>query len=96
MAEITIPTDPKMAEKTVPDIEQTSSLHDQNATKFVEFDTHDVDEAFAAFQGYDAIIVDKATDKRLLRRIDQRILPIMCLIYGMFVQESTGICSVRD
>jgi hypothetical protein len=82
MAEISTTHDP-MTEKTVADVEKISSLDGQDGAKFVEFDAHKVDEAFAAFQGHESIIVDEATNKRLLRKIDRRILPIMCLIYGM-------------
>lgn len=84
MAEITT-TDKKMTDETVADMGKVSSLDDHNAAKFVEFDIHKVDEAFAAFQGHEPIIVDEATDKRLLRKIDRYILPIMCLVYGMYV-----------
>lgn len=81
-------TDSKMTEKHVADVGKVPSLDDQNAAKLVEFDTNNVDAAFAAIQGYESIVVDAATDKRLLRRIDRRILPIMCLIYGMYVKKS--------
>lgn len=59
------------------------SMDDTNAVELLKGGTHNVDEAFAVFQGRETIIVDDATDKRLLRKIDRRILPVMCLIYGM-------------
>ena len=44
----------------------------------------DADEAMKAFQTEDGevIVLDEATNRRLLRKIDLMILPIMCVIYG--------------
>ena len=83
MAEI-IATDKKVSDNTAADMRKDLSMDDLNAAELVKADKKNVDEAFAAFQGYGDIVVDEATDKRLLRRIDKRILPIMCLIYGMY------------
>ena len=43
--------------------------------------SQDADEAMKAFQSEDAelLILDRATDRRLLREIDYTILPIMCV-----------------
>jgi len=43
----------------------------------------DADEALAAFAGHESIEVDEATNKRILRKIDRRILPILCVVYGL-------------
>lgn len=51
--------------------------------KVAKADAGNVDEAYAAVQGYGDVVVDAATDRRLLRTIDRHILPIMCVIYGM-------------
>lgn len=50
----------------------------------------DGDEAMKAFdelQG-EAIELDDATNRRLLRRIDLHIMPIMCLVYAMNFLDS--------
>ena len=44
----------------------------------------DADEAMKAFQTEDGeiIVLDESTNRRLLRKIDYTILPVMCVIYG--------------
>ena len=44
----------------------------------------DADEAMKAFQTEDGeiIVLDESTNRRLLRKIDYMILPVMCVIYG--------------
>lgn len=84
MAEIA-PAHNKSTDDTAADVEKIPSVDDTNATELVKSSPKHVDEAFIAFQGHEDIVVDEATDKRLLRRIDRRILPIMCIIYGMYV-----------
>ncbi|RAL15091.1 allantoate permease family MFS transporter [Aspergillus homomorphus CBS 101889] len=52
----------------------------------------DADEALAAFQNLqgEVIELDEATNKRLLRRIDWHIMPVMCFVYGMnFLDKTT-------
>lgn len=50
----------------------------------------DADEAMQAFQDMqgEAIELDEATNKRLLRRIDWHMMPIMCVVYGMNYLDS--------
>ena len=83
MAEITASVN-KPADNTAAEIGKSVSLDDLHAAELVKANPNNVDEAFAAFQGDGSIIVDEATDKRILRKIDKRILPIMCIIYGMY------------
>lgn len=61
-------------------LESTMPTHDDKVAKAAD---GNVDEAYAAVQGYGDVVVDAATDRRLLRTIDRHILPIMCVIYGM-------------
>lgn len=44
---------------------------------------NDADEAMKAFEGHggELLLLDEATNKRLLRRIDQNILPV-CVAHG--------------
>lgn len=56
----------------------------------IEKHAHDADEAMKAFsemQG-EAIELDEATNRRLLRTIDWHLMPIMCCIYGMNYLDS--------
>ncbi|OJJ45187.1 hypothetical protein ASPZODRAFT_69492 [Penicilliopsis zonata CBS 506.65] len=85
MADIAaVPEDRKTGEKA-------GSIHEQGSVELVKGDTDDVDEAFAVFQGHQEVVVDAATDKRLLRKIDRYILPVMCLIYGMNYLDKTTL-----
>lgn len=57
----------------------------------LEKHAHDADEAMKAFdelQG-EAIELDEATNRRLLKTIDWHMMPIMCFIYGMNYLDST-------
>lgn len=59
------------------DIECMPTTNSANASEIIKVNRRDADEALAAFEGHEAVVVDEATNKRLLRRIDRRILPIM-------------------
>lgn len=72
----------KMADDAV-NMGATTPVVDEADTKLGKADAANVDEAYAAFQNHGDVVVDAATDKRLLRTIDRHILPIMCVIYGM-------------
>lgn len=56
----------------------------------LEKHAHDADEAMKAFESMhgEAIELDEATNKRLLRTIDWHMMPIMCCIYGMNYLDS--------
>ena len=55
--------------------------------------SHEADEAMKAFQAYQGQIIeiDEATNKRLLRRIDWNLMPIMCVVYGLNYLDKTTI-----
>ena len=55
--------------------------------------SHDADEAMKAFEGYDGevIHIDEATNKRLLRKIDLHIMPLMCIVYGLNYLDKTTL-----
>lgn len=64
---------------------------------------HDADEAMKAFESQqgEVMAIDEATNKRLLRRIDWNLMPIMCVIYGLqFLDKTTisyaSIMGLRD
>lgn len=51
---------------------------------------NDADEAMKAFAGHEGEVIelDEATNKRLLRKIDWHLMPIMCLVYAMNFLDS--------
>ncbi|KAF2173980.1 hypothetical protein M409DRAFT_62172 [Zasmidium cellare ATCC 36951] len=55
--------------------------------------SHDADEALKAFQGHEGevITIDEATNKRLLRRIDWNLMPVMCIVYGLNYLDKTTL-----
>ena len=66
-------------------VDSPTPIDDEHGSKkLTKADAENVDEAYAAFQAHGDVVVDAATDKRLLRTIDRHILPIMCVIYGMY------------
>lgn len=60
----------------------------------LEKHAHDADEAMKAFEDLhgEAIELDEATNRRLLRTIDWHMMPIMCCVYGMNYLDSM-LCS---
>lgn len=55
--------------------------------------SHDADEAMKAFMGHEGQVIelDEATNKRILRRIDWNMMPIMCVVYGLNFLDKTAI-----
>lgn len=72
----------------------TSSAVDIQTAKHVdptlEKHAHDADDAMKIFDELhgEAIELDEATNKRLLRTIDWHMMPIMCFVYGMNYLDS--------
>jgi len=55
--------------------------------------SHDADEAMKAFadmRGVD-LTIDEATNRRLVRKIDLNLLPVMCIVYGLNYLDKTTI-----
>ena len=53
----------------------------------------DADEALQAFAGLDgeSLVIDEQTNRRLLRRIDLHLMPLMCVIYGLNYLDSESL-----
>jgi MFS transporter, ACS family, allantoate permease len=53
----------------------------------------DADEAMKAFKDREGeiIVIDEATNKRLLRRIDWNLMPLMCVVYGLNYLDKTTL-----
>lgn len=54
-------------------------------------DSNDADEAFKIFQAGETIVLTPEDEKRLLRKIDLHILPLLCLVYGLNYLDKTSI-----
>ncbi|MCJ1248776.1 hypothetical protein MMC30_005995 [Trapelia coarctata] len=89
-----------MAEKqgiavTPPDVEKTPidirGIGDVPVADFIKHKI-DADEAMKAFEGHEGeiLVLDDATNKRLLRSIDLHLMPLLCIIYGLnFLDKTT-------
>jgi ACS family allantoate permease-like MFS transporter len=55
--------------------------------------SHDADEALKAFANHKGPVlhIDEATNKRLLRRIDLHLMPLLCLVYGLNYLDKTTL-----
>ncbi|KAI9725141.1 MAG: hypothetical protein M1828_003483 [Chrysothrix sp. TS-e1954] len=55
--------------------------------------SHDADEAMKAMAENEGLSleIDEATNKRLLRKIDMTIMPILCIVYGLNYLDKTTI-----
>ncbi|KAF2436073.1 putative MFS allantoate transporter [Tothia fuscella] len=55
--------------------------------------SHDADEALKAFASHqgEVLHIDAATNKRLLRRIDLHLMPLLCLVYGLNYLDKTTL-----
>ena len=53
--------------------------------------SNDADEAMKAFANGEKVEIDEITNKRLLRRIDLHLMPLLCLIYGLNYLDKTTL-----
>ena len=63
---------------------EDQSFRASEETQLPRYD-QDADEALKAFDGYEgeSLVVDEETNRRLLRKIDLNLMPLMCVCYGM-------------
>ncbi|WPH00622.1 Major Facilitator Superfamily [Acrodontium crateriforme] len=83
--------DPEV-EKNLP-AQLASAIRSGSVPETILKHSHDADEAMKAFQSHAGQIleIDEATNKRLLRRIDWNLIPIMCVVYGLNYLDKTTI-----
>ena len=86
-------TDEKSLAATPPDVEKAPiDIRGSGDVPTADFIKHkiDVDEAMKAFEGHEGeiLVLDDATNKRLLRRIDWHLMPLLCIIYGLNFLDS--------
>ncbi|KAF2240807.1 membrane transporter [Trematosphaeria pertusa] len=55
--------------------------------------SHDADAALKAFEGYEGQTIEltEETRKRLLRKIDMHLMPILCVVYGLNYLDKTTL-----
>ncbi|KAI9768422.1 MAG: hypothetical protein M1835_006870 [Candelina submexicana] len=84
----------KITEKRVasPDDEREIVAPQVTSKKLRSLSKHgiDADEAMKAFAGQEGEVnqIDDATNRRLLRRIDMNLLPLLCVVYGLNYLDS--------
>ena len=75
--------DEKAPQSYLPEVVKSNSPIDDGAppAKVLKH-SHDADEAMKAFEGHEGefLVIDDATNKRLLRKIDLNIMPLLCVI----------------
>lgn len=50
----------------------------------------DADQAIIAISGLENVEIDEATNRRLLKRIDRHLMPLLCVVYALnFIDKST-------
>ena len=83
--------DPEV-EKQLPEA-LAKAIKEGNVPDHILKHSHDADEAMKAFLGHEGQVIelDEATNKRLLRRIDWNLIPIMCVVYGLNFLDKTSI-----
>ncbi|TFA98238.1 hypothetical protein CCMA1212_010035 [Trichoderma ghanense] len=71
-------------------LEQTPTLGVAEKGEVIEIDA---DEALNAVAGLDtaALHLDEETERRLLRKIDWNLMPLMCLVYGLNYLDKTTL-----
>ncbi|KAJ4346363.1 Allantoate permease [Didymosphaeria variabile] len=55
--------------------------------------SHDADAAMKAFEGYEGqtLELSEETNRRLLRKIDRHLMPILCIVYGLNYLDKTTL-----
>jgi MFS transporter, ACS family, allantoate permease len=54
-------------------------------------DRNDADEALKIFADGEVIVLTPADEKRLLRKIDLNLIPLMCVVYGLNYLDKTTL-----
>jgi len=62
-------------------------------TMFIHADPNDGDEALKAFAGHEGepIVMTPEAEKRLLRKIDLNLMPMLCVVYGLNYLDKTTL-----
>ena len=87
MADEKLPNTPPEMEKVIGPIDAGDGAVPAKILKHA----YDADEAMKAFEGHEILHVDEATNKRLLKKIDLNIMPLMCVVYGLNYLDKTTL-----
>lgn len=84
--------------ETPPVVDIEDNTPDKYIDPKLQKHAHDADEAMKAIGELhgETITIDEETNKRLLRRIDWHIMPIMCFVYGMNYLDSMVYYNYSD
>ncbi|KAI4219465.1 MAG: hypothetical protein L6R36_008307 [Xanthoria steineri] len=90
-----MPDDEKAIVMESPPSEEETKLQQRAGSlpKNVIKHANDADEAMKAFAGYEGefIVLDEATSKKLLKRIDLHLMPLLCIVYGLNYLDKTTL-----
>jgi len=78
----------------VSDLEPSSTLEDgELRIMFKHADPNDGDEALKAFAGHEGemIVMTPEMEKKLLRKIDWNLMPMLCVVYGLNYLDKTTL-----
>lgn len=84
--DIKSPTEPPAYDGVV-DAER-AEIHD---TKLKHADRNDADEALQIFEAGEVITMTPEEEKKLLRKIDLHLMPLLCLVYGLNYLDKTTL-----
>ncbi|KAI9052756.1 hypothetical protein LZ554_003029 [Drepanopeziza brunnea f. sp. 'monogermtubi'] len=59
--------------------------------KFIHADPNDGDEALRAFEGHEVILMTAEMERKLLRKIDWNLMPMLCVVYGLNYLDKTTL-----
>lgn len=78
------------SDKVDVDVEKESIASERIVNATLEKHAHDTDEAMKAVDAMNGELaeVDEQTNKRLVRTIDNHLMPIMCMVYAMNFLDS--------
>ncbi|OCK81997.1 membrane transporter [Lepidopterella palustris CBS 459.81] len=84
---------PDVEKEAIPDISQNAVRSGSVVPEQILKHSHDADAALKAFAGYEGqvIEIDEETNRRLLRKIDMNLMPILCLVYGLNYLDKTTL-----
>ena len=76
-----------------PDLEKVSSADHPKVGAVVlkHADANDADEALRVFADGEVITLTPEDEKRLLRKIDYNMMPILCIVYGLNYLDKTTL-----
>lgn len=80
-------SDPEKSPSPPPD-----KAHDEKRdVVFKHADRNDADEALKIIQAGEVITMTPEEEKKLLRKIDLHMMPLLCLVYGLNYLDKTTI-----